>query len=169
MVHELTDTGNKIFYSQDPDVYVEEIFLENAQTTPAPTSIPTPVPTPAPAFTPYTNTENYTYSSSQEDDDNDYYEDEEEYIFEYSDSEYLTKDDLKGMGYKKIWLAKNELYARHGRMFNNEELQDYFDSCSWYTREYTPEEWDELGDGFFFNDYEIENRNLLKKREEKLK
>lgn len=92
-----------------------------------------------------------------------------EYIFPNSDSEYLTKADLKGMDFKEINLAKNELYARHGRMFATKELQDYFDSCSWYAQEYTPEEWDEFGDAYFFNDYEIKNRNLLKKREDKLR
>ena len=31
-----------------------------------------------------------------------------------------------------LWLARNEIYARHGRRFNNTELQTYFDSKSWY-------------------------------------
>lgn len=113
------------------------------------------------------NSNSAEYSS---DDTDSYYEtSDSEYIFPNSDSEYLTKADLIGMDFKEINLAKNELYARHGRMFATKELQDYFDSCSWYTQEYTPEEWDEFGDAYFFNDYEIKNRNLLKKREDKLR
>lgn len=38
--------------------------------------------------------------------------------------EYLSDNDL--------WIAKNEIYARHGRQFDNEYLQQYFDRCSWY-------------------------------------
>lgn len=98
-------------------------------------------------------------------------EDEEEYggeyIFPDSDTSYLSKSDLKGMTKSQINLAKNELYARHGRMFQREDLQEYFDGCSWYTPEYTPEEWDEYGDSYFFNEYEIANRNLLNKQEKK--
>lgn len=100
----------------------------------------------------------------------DHYEDEyEEYIFPNSDSEYLSKQDIKGMTLEEINLAKNELYARHGRMFLREDLQEYFDNCAWYVPQYTPEEWEEYGDLYFFNECEIYNRNLLKKRENKLK
>lgn len=119
--------------------------------------------------------------SIMNDDDEDYEdedyeeeteeEDEEEYggeyIFPDSDTSYLSKSDLKGMTKSQINLAKNELYARHGRMFQREDLQEYFDGCSWYTPEYTPEEWDEYGDSYFFNEYEIANRNLLNKQEKK--
>lgn len=122
----------------------------------------------------YSSSSGYNDSSdsteySSNDTDSDSETSDSEYIFPNSDSEYLTKADLKGMDFKEVNLAKNELYARHGRMFATKELQDYFDSCSWYTQEYTPEEWDEFGDVYFFNDYEIKNRNLLKKREDKLR
>ena len=29
-------------------------------------------------------------------------------------------------------VARNEIYARYGRRFRNEDLQRYFDGCSWY-------------------------------------
>lgn len=106
------------------------------------------------------------------DEEEDYEEDtgeadEGNYIFPNSDTSYLSKSDLKGMTKSQINLAKNELYARHGRMFQREDLQEYFDGCSWYTPRYSPEEWDEYGDSYFFNEYEIANRNLLNKQEKK--
>lgn len=173
--------GHKIVFSQDPDIYVEETYMENlSRANPDPTAVPTPTPAVMPGYNAGDSTydpgtaysgdgASYGEDSSYDVETDDGGSADEDYIFPYSDSQYLTKEDLKGMSYQEVWLAKNELYARHGRMFNNEELQEYFDSCSWYIREYTPEEWDELGDRYFFNDYEIENRNLLKKREDKLK
>lgn len=115
---------------------------------------------------------NYKNHISYDDEDEDYEEetDEEdkgEYIFPNSDASYLSKSDVKGMTKSQINLAKNELYARHGRMFQREDLQEYFDGCSWYTPRYSPEEWDEYGDSYFFNEYEIANRNLLNKQEKK--
>lgn len=106
-------------------------------------------------------------------EDEDEYEDDTDetddggYIFPDSDTSYLSKSDLKEMTKSQINLAKNELYARHGRMFRREDLQDYFDDCSWYTPRYSPEEWDKYGDSYFFNEYEIANRNLLDKQEKK--
>ena len=41
-----------------------------------------------------------------------------------------------------LWIARNEIFARHGRMFKDPDLQAYFNSKSWYTPIYTPEQWD---------------------------
>ena len=90
-----------------------------------------------------------------------------EYVFPNSDTELLTKEDLKGLSKEMINLAKNELYARHGRIFERKDLQDWFESCRWYYGEYTREEWDAYGDKYFFNEIEIKNRNLLVKYEKK--
>lgn len=119
-----------------------------------------------------------TYENSDEDyedydyDDEDYYEEDDsssEYIFPYSDTECLTADDVKGLSATEINLAKNELYARHGRIFDRQDLQQYFESCSWYYGEYTRTEWEQLGDDYFFTATEIKNRNLLVKYEKKAK
>lgn len=32
----------------------------------------------------------------------------------------------------QLWIARNEIYARHGRTFKNAYLNSYFNSCSWY-------------------------------------
>ena len=119
----------------------------------------------------------YDYNSTTNDYDTSGYEtsdyddeesgDEDEYIFPDSDTTYLTKSDLKGMSADELNYAKNELYARHGRIFNREDLQEYFEDCSWYEGVYTADEWDSYGDSYFFNDVEMANRNLLVKTEKK--
>ena len=100
-------------------------------------------------------------------EDDDTAVDDDTYIFPNSDTEYLTKSDLSGMSKSEINLAKNELYARHGRKFKSKELQEYFESKDWYVPKYSPKQWDKKGDTFFFNKYEIKNRDLLKKYENK--
>ena len=37
-------------------------------------------------------------------------------------------------------IARNEIYARHGRKFNDSELQAYFNSKSWYKGTVNPED-----------------------------
>ena len=36
------------------------------------------------------------------------------------------------MSNNQLWIARNEIYARHGRIFQNEYLASYFEACSWY-------------------------------------
>ena len=49
-----------------------------------------------------------------------------------SDSRKLKKSDLAGMTAQQLSYAKNEIYARHGRVFKSSELQDYFNEKDWY-------------------------------------
>lgn len=56
-----------------------------------------------------------------------------EYIFPTSNSAYLTANDLAGMTKSEIQMAINEIYARHHRKFVLKEVQDHFNSKSWYT------------------------------------
>ena len=44
----------------------------------------------------------------------------------------LTEDDLEGMTAQELNYAKNEIYARHGRVFQSSELNDYFSTKNWY-------------------------------------
>ena len=93
-----------------------------------------------------------------------------EYIFPDSDKRYLRKKDFKGMSFKEINLAKNELYARHGYAFKKGGVaRKYFDSKPWYHPTVSSKEFATKGDGYYFNKYEIANRNLLVKQEKKLR
>lgn len=82
---------------------------------------------------------------------------ESEYVFPDSDSTYLTEDDVAGLSELDAKHALNELYARYGRKFDSEELQEYFGSKSWYTPLYSPEEFDDS----VLNEYEEANRDLI--------
>lgn len=54
------------------------------------------------------------------------------YIFPSSGSKLLTDADMAGKSAAQLRLGRNEIYARHGRKFNDSSLQSYFESCSWY-------------------------------------
>lgn len=53
-----------------------------------------------------------------------------------------TKDELSGLSNWELYIARNEIYARHGRGFQNQDLRDYFAGKSWYTERYSPEAFD---------------------------
>lgn len=55
-----------------------------------------------------------------------------EEILPESDSRLLTQQDVAGLSLQEINYAKNEIYARHGRKFASNELQNYFNEKSWY-------------------------------------
>lgn len=56
-----------------------------------------------------------------------------EYILPHSDTEQITLDQLQGLSSTEARIARNEILARHGRKFKDQELQAHFDGCSWYT------------------------------------
>lgn len=91
-------------------------------------------------------------------------EEPSEYILEYSDSKYLTEDDLEGMTKEECRLARNELYARHGRKFDDEGLQNYFNSCSWYHGTIDASDFSES----MLSDIEIANRDLIVEYEKEM-
>lgn len=80
-----------------------------------------------------------------------------EYIFPFSNIEYLKDYELTGLSKDELKIARNEIYARHGRMFNDANLQAYFNSCSWYTPSISPENFSDS----MLNNVEIANRDLI--------
>ena len=75
------------------------------------------------------------YDDSDLSEDSDNYSDsseENEYVLPDSAKRKLKKSDLKGLSKEELRIARNEIYARHGRMFDDQKLQKYFDSQSWY-------------------------------------
>jgi hypothetical protein len=65
------------------------------------------------------------------------------YIIPYSTTEYLSSSDIAGFSAKECNYALNEIYAREGRRFRSTELQNYFDSKSWYSGTIDPDYFDE--------------------------
>ena len=93
-------------------------------TMPLPTAPPTPVPAaaPTPAATAAPVPTAAAAPASPE----------SEYILPHSDTQAITLEDLQGLTAWEARVARNEILARHGRRFNDPQLQAHFDSCSWY-------------------------------------
>lgn len=79
-----------------------------------------------------------------------------DFIFADSSERYLDDWELELCSADELTLARNEIYARHGRRFNDQTLQEYFDSMPWYEGTVEPEDFD---DGVF---NEFEKANLEK-------
>ncbi len=60
------------------------------------------------------------------------YYDADGYVIPDSGIRYLTKNELSNLSKKQLGIARNEIYARHGRSFKIKEYSDYFNSKSWY-------------------------------------
>ncbi len=74
-----------------------------------------------------------------------------------TDSKYYTKEDFQDVPPLIIHLAKNEIYARHGYIFKDVNLNNYFKGQLWYIPLISAEEFDDS----IFNEYERENLKLL--------
>ena len=84
-----------------------------------------------------------------------------DYVLPGSSSQYLSASDVKNLSSYQLMIARNEIYARHGRKFNDSELQAYFNGKSWYKGTVTPEDFSTS----VFNDYEIKNIQLIQSYE----
>ncbi len=91
-------------------------------------------------------------------------ETESEYVLPGSDSTYIDRAVIAALSQEELRLARNEIYARHGRMFDDPELVAYFTSKSWYEPLYDTATFDAWGDSIL-NEYEIANRDLIQEYE----
>lgn len=80
-----------------------------------------------------------------------------DYILPDSSSRYLEESDLEGLSKDMLSKARNEIYARHGRLFSNPDLQSYFNSKSWYSGTINPNDFDQS----CLNEYEKYNANFI--------
>ena len=78
-------------------------------------------------------------------------------LFRHTADRYFTAEDFADCPEDILKLAKNEIYARHGRMFLDREIYEYFLTRMWYEPTYAPEEFDES----CLNEYEKANIELL--------
>ncbi len=83
-----------------------------------------------------------------------------EYILPESNSRFYDKRELEDLSKSELRIARNEIYARHGRKFKDEMLKEYFNSKNWYEPDRDEIEEAEL------NEYEIKNRDLIRELEE---
>lgn len=92
-------------------------------------------------------------------------ENSNEYIFPESNSRYLTKDIILGVEGEKLRIGRNEIFARHGVVFEAEELQTYFEGKSWYNGEIPVSQFDSETK---LNDFEKKNVDLIKSIENEI-
>lgn len=109
------------------------------EVTPDPAKIVTPQPTPVPTQAPVV------------------VEEIKDYIIPDSGTRYLTNADLNNLSEWEIRVARNEIYARHGRIFKSEELASYFSAKSWYVPSISPDQFDDS----YLNAIEIENLKFI--------
>lgn len=81
----------------------------------------------------------YNEGESEEEENEDW----REFVFPESDTRVLKAEEIKQYDSDILRIARNEIYARHGRRFNDSILQGYFDSLSWYKGTIAPEDFDE--------------------------
>lgn len=79
------------------------------------------------------------------------------YLVPYVDSQLLTEEDVRDWSEEQLRLARNEIYARHGRIFADEQLQRFFESRNWYHGTVAAEDFNDS----VLNEYEIANRDFI--------
>ena len=85
----------------------------------------------------------------------------DDYIFPRSSYDYLNSSDFAGKTKEELRRGRNEIYARHGRRFNDKSLQWYFDSRPWYHGTISPGAFKES----VLNDWEKENISRIQQAE----
>ena len=75
----------------------------------------------------------------------------------YTDMRIYQKQDFDQVPPLIIHLAKNEIYARHGYIFKNEDLYNYFKGQLWYEPSISPDKFEDS----LFNKNEQTNLRLL--------
>lgn len=86
----------------------------------------------------------------------------QEYIFPDSDKKYLSEDEVRSVDESQLSLGRNEIFARHGYIFNDDSINQYFKGKSWYQGTVPADQFDMDS---VFNDFEKKNVELIKKVE----
>ena len=92
-----------------------------AESRPAQSQPAKATPTTQPAATDAATTQSVTPASG-------------DYILPDVQTRVYSTAELEQLSTDELWYSRNEIFARHGRGFRNPELQSYFNSKPWYTR-----------------------------------
>ena len=82
-----------------------------------------------------------------------------QFVIPDSHIRFLEYSDIVGLSEWDLFVARNEIFAWHGRGFNSEELHNYFTGRDWYTELYTSTEYDHMPSPL--NKYEEENAKFI--------
>ena len=68
-----------------------------------------------------------------------------DFMLDFSSDRAVDRSDLDGMSLAQLRIARNEIFARHGRQFNDPLLNQWFYSKTWYLNipvKYSPDDFD---------------------------
>lgn len=88
-----------------------------------------------------------------------------EFIFPDSDKKYLSEDEIRAKTVEDLMVGRNEIFARHGYMFEDAGLKSHFESTSWYQGTVASSEFNSEQ---VFNEFEKKNVELIKKVEDEI-
>ena len=60
------------------------------------------------------------------------------YVLPDSSSRYLSESEVSGLSKDQLMYARNEIFARHGYIFQDAGLRQYFEGKSWYSPAVSP-------------------------------
>lgn len=87
-----------------------------------------------------------------------------DFMLEFSGQREVTGSDLVGMSLAELRIARNEIFARHGRQFRDSMLNQWFYSKAWYlnlTDKYDPDTFEALSP-YPLSDLERKNAEIIK-------
>lgn len=85
----------------------------------------------------------------------------DDFIIPHSDKIRIPDYYCENLDKNQLWIARNELFARHGMSFENEYLRNYFTRKPWYTNE------NKKVTESDFNEIEKENLKIIQEAEAK--
>ena len=88
----------------------------------------------------------------------------QQFVFPDSANKYLSEDEIRKVDVDKMNIGRNEIYARHGYIFTDEEMKQYFENQQWYRERVTADQFKED----VFNSFEKKNIELIKKVEDEV-
>lgn len=106
----------------------------------------------------------YEFYAMQEENKDSSFEEtetEEEFIFPESNEYEIYESELEFLSDWELCIARNEILARYGCKFKNSEIQEYFNSCSWYEGTIEPGTLDTS----LLNEVEKRNIEIIKNEE----
>lgn len=136
-----TKTPSSSYHSSEPAVTAEStdeptVPVETESVPTETTTEPTEPPATEPPTTePPTTEDPYLFLDELNRRYGNYFDflpDENGYVIADSSSRLISKQELYGMTEHEVCIARNEIYARHGYIFQTEQYNEYFKNFDWY-------------------------------------
>lgn len=85
-----------------------------------------------------------------------------QYILPDSADRTYTTDELEGFSNYELYLARNEIFARYGRTYIEDDLNSHFNSTDWYMPLYERKQFDEVAIEDYLNEHEYQNAIIIR-------